>query len=73
MRRGGKLLLLELTQAETDRMDILMNTYQNVPMDLADASLVAVAESRALKRIFTVDDDFYVYCLHDGTVLEVVR
>ncbi len=73
MRRAGRLLLLELSDAETDRMDALMTLYQNVPMDFADASLVAVAESSAFKRIFTIDDDFYVYRLLDGTALEVVR
>ena len=44
MRREGRLVLLEITSTETDRMDPLMTQYTNVPMDLADASLVAVAE-----------------------------
>ena len=42
-------------------------------MDLADASLVAVAEGRSLRRVFTVDNDFYVYRLSDGSALEVMR
>jgi len=33
-------------------------------MDLADASLVALAEERSLKRIFTLDADFGIYRLH---------
>ena len=73
LRRSGRLLILELTEVETDRMDALMKTYQDVPMDLADASLVAIAESRAFRRIFTIDDDFYFYRLLDGSVLDVVR
>ena len=65
--------MLELTSTDGDRMDALMATYQNVPMDAADASLVAVAESRGFRRVFTIDGDFYIYRLADGSVLEVVR
>jgi len=72
-RRDGRLVLLDITEAETDRMEMLMRQYPNVPMDLADASLVAIAESRQIKRLFTLDSDFYIYLLADGTVLEAVR
>jgi len=73
MRRDGLLILLDVTVAETDRMDVFMAKYQNVPMDVADASLVAVAENRGIRRLFTLDSDFYIYVLADGSVLEVVR
>ena len=66
-------MLLDLTLAETDRMDALMSQYTNVPMDLADASLVAIAESRGNARLFTLDSDFYIYRLADSSVLEIVR
>jgi hypothetical protein len=49
-----------------------MGRHQDTPMDLADASLVVVAESHALHRVFTTDSDFYVYRLADGSALEVV-
>jgi uncharacterized protein len=73
MRREGRLSLLDITPDEADRMDVLMAQYQNVPMDMADASLVAVAERRGFRRLFTIDADFYIYRLADGSVLEVVR
>jgi predicted nucleic acid-binding protein len=73
MRREGRLVLLDVTCAEADRIDELMARYANVPMDLADASLVAVAESRKHRRLFTNDSDFHIYRLEDGSVLEVVR
>ena len=41
-------------------------------MDLADASIVAVAESRRLWRIFTLDDDFRVYRGRGGESFELV-
>jgi predicted nucleic acid-binding protein len=53
-------------------MAALMAQYRDTPMDLADASLVAVAESLRLRRVFTIDSDFYVYRLADGSALEVL-
>jgi len=73
LRRDGALALLELTDVEGDLMDSLMAEYRNVPMDAADASLVAVAQSRSFRRLFTLDSDFYIYRLADGSVLEVFR
>jgi len=72
-RRDGRLMLVDVTQIEADRMDVLMAQYANVPMDLADASLVAVAENRGIRRLFTIDSDFYIYRLADGSFLDVVR
>ena len=73
LRARGRLILHTLTSAEAARMAALMEQYRDTPMDLADASLVAVAESRSLQRVFTVDTDFYIYRLADGSTLEVVR
>jgi len=43
-------------------MKELMRKYRNLPMDLADAALVRVAERERLRRIFTVDRrDFQIY------------
>jgi len=39
----------------------LMRKYQNLPMDLADASLVAVADAGNIRTIFTLDKDFKIY------------
>jgi predicted nucleic acid-binding protein len=73
LRREGTLVLVDLTPAETDRMEVLMAQYQNVPMDAADAALVAVAESRGFRRLFSLDSDFFIYRLSDGSVLELLR
>ena len=54
------------------RMRELMTQYQDLPMDLADASLVAAAEALSLPRIFTLDGDFRVYRLSDGRPFEIV-
>ena len=73
LRTMGRLVLHTPTPAEIDRMVALMEQYQDTPMDLADASLLVVAESRSLRCVFTVDKDFYIYRLVDGSALEVVR
>ena len=41
-------------------------------MDLADATLVAIAEARHLRRIFTLDEDFTIYRLHGRLAFETV-
>jgi hypothetical protein len=47
------------------RLRALMDKYQDRPMDLADASLVALAEERGLRDIFTLDrEDFQTYRLN---------
>jgi predicted nucleic acid-binding protein len=44
LRASGRVVLHALTLAEAGRMAALMAQYQDTPMDLADASLVVVAE-----------------------------
>ena len=69
---NGQLEIHPSTAAETRRMRVLMEKYQDAPMDLADASLVAVAETRELRRVFTLDSHFRVYRAHDKEPFEVV-
>ena len=51
------------TSDELTRIKILMEKYRDVPMDLADASLVVMAEVLNQNVIFTLDHDFYIYRL----------
>jgi predicted nucleic acid-binding protein len=60
------------TDSETERMRVLMKKYADTPMDLADASLVAAAETQKLRRIFTLDSDFRVYRIDGVGTFEVV-
>jgi predicted nucleic acid-binding protein len=73
MRATGMVQLLDISTDEADRMEALMAPYADVPMDLADASLVAVAESRNLRRLFSIDSDFTIYRLSDGSTLDLIR
>jgi hypothetical protein len=71
-RTANRLTLHDLTGNEIARMAALMDKYQDIPMDLADASLIATAEGLRIQRIFTLDSDFYIYRLADGSALECV-
>jgi uncharacterized protein len=58
----GALAFLQLDEGDAPRMRSLMSQYKDLPMDLADAALVRVAERQSIRRIFTLDRrDFSVY------------
>jgi predicted nucleic acid-binding protein len=66
------LQLVDLAPDEVQRARVLMEKYQDVPMDLADATLVATAEARRMRRIFTLDSDFQIYRLRGRISFELV-
>lgn len=49
------LALAPLDETDAPRMRELMEKYRDLPMDLADAALVRVAERESMTRIFTLD------------------
>jgi predicted nucleic acid-binding protein len=58
----GAVEILPLSVEDVPRMRVLMHKYRDLPMDLADAALVRVAERERLRRIFTFDRrDFQIY------------
>lgn len=57
---------------EEKRIAELMERYQDRPMDLADATLVAAAETLNDTRILTMDSDFYIYRFKDQEVFDVI-
>ena len=60
----GTVTLLPLGEADMSRMKELMEKYRDLPMDLADAALVRVAEREGIRRVLTLDrKDFGVYRL----------
>jgi len=55
----------EVGPHDIPRMRELMWRYRDLPMDLADAALVRVAERESIRRIFTIDRrDFEIYRPH---------
>jgi len=70
----GDLVLEHPGPADLVRMDALMKKYADLPMDLADASLVAVAERNSLNRVFTLDrSDFSVYRIRDRNPFTIIH
>jgi uncharacterized protein len=55
LMEGAKMEVLPLGATDSRRMRELMRKYQDLPMDLADAALVTVAEREGIARIFTLD------------------
>ena len=56
------VILAPLDATDAPRMHELMEKYRDLPMDLADAALVRVAEREGIRKIFTIDrKDFGVY------------
>jgi predicted nucleic acid-binding protein len=72
MIKRDALTFAELDPALSLRCAELMERYRDHPMDLADASLVAVAEARDLRTVFTLDDHFRSYRLSNRRHLAVV-
>ena len=58
----GAFSIFDLTAQHVPRIILLMKKYANLPMDLADASLVILAEHLGHGRILSTDDrDFETY------------
>jgi predicted nucleic acid-binding protein len=69
---SGLLELIDLSEDEIELSHHLMDRYQDHPMDLADATLVAVADFRGLHKVFTLDTHFHSFRLRDGSALDVI-
>ena len=67
LRQSGKLLVQPFSDTDLDRMRALMQAYADVPMDFADASLVAAAEAMRLVQVFTFDKHFHAYRINGMT------
>jgi uncharacterized protein len=60
--KAGDLELYQIAESDFARVIVLMEKYQDLPMDFADASLVVAAEQLNIRRILTTDRrDFSVY------------
>ena len=80
---GGREKVLELVarkiatcsfnlDEEATAVSKLMRRYSNVPMSLADACLVRMAELDERASVFTIDQDFRIYRAHGRRSIAVV-
>lgn len=64
---GEYVSLHALAMEDIERSFSLMNKYSDLPMDFADATLLAVAEKLGTSKIFTLDfNDFNIYRYKKG-------
>lgn len=68
----GGLAIAPDADVDRGRVRRLMEKYSDLPMDLADATLVALAETLGTRRIFTLDSDFRVYRYKGRQAFEIV-
>lgn len=66
----GGIDVQNLEQWQLSSIRETMNTYSDLPADLADATLLETAETRSLTSIVTLDKDFSVYKLKNGHYLK---
>lgn len=60
IQRGG-LRIVDMNQVQLPRLISLTRKYNDVPMDLADATLIVASELLGIKEIASIDSDFYIY------------
>lgn len=59
--QAGGLALIEPDAADFDRVSALMEKFSDLPMDFADAVVVALCEKLGSHHIASVDRDFTIY------------
>jgi len=70
----GGLEVYEIPQHNIGDIHEMMTKYTNVPMDLADATLMYVAHNEHMKEILSIDSDFDIYrTLKSGFLENVLR
>ncbi len=69
--RGILQIALDLT-SEAESVASLLGRYGNVPMSLADACLVRMAERHSKSRVLTLDSDFRIYRKHRRQVIPTI-
>ena len=69
----GAFLLVPASAASLKRVSVLMEKYRNVPMDYADATLVALGEELDTNLVFTLDRrGFSAYRLNQRRSFQLV-
>jgi len=63
------LRIANLDKEHINRLGELWQKYRDVPMDLADGSLLVIAELTGIRDILTIDSDYYIYRTKDQRYL----
>ncbi|QTA92383.1 type II toxin-antitoxin system VapC family toxin [Desulfonema magnum] len=66
----GAIRIASLRDEHLERLIELSEKYSDIPMDLADGSLLVVSELTGIKDIITIDSDYYIYRTKDKRALK---
>ncbi len=80
---GGERIVLDVLRRGVVEIDFILREeivpvqelrtrYANVPMDLADACLVRMAELSSGSVVLTLDSDFAIYRMHGRRVIPTI-
>jgi predicted nucleic acid-binding protein len=57
----GSMRIYDLNIEDIKYIKNRMKKYSDLPMDLADASLMCISEKMGIERIISIDSDFSIY------------
>jgi uncharacterized protein len=57
----GGIEVYNITQDEISNIRVMMEKYIDIPMDLADGTLMYIANKQNIKNIVSIDSDFDIY------------
>lgn len=57
----GGIEVYTISQDEISNIRVMMEKYSDIPMDLADATLMYIANKENIKNIVSIDSDFDIY------------
>jgi len=57
----GAITIYQIEQSELTNIIKMMQKYSDIPMDLADSTLMYVAQKENIKNIISIDSDFDIY------------
>jgi len=60
IERGGARVY-EISQSDIAHIRVMMEKYIDIPMDLADGTLMYIANVENIKEIISIDSDFDIY------------
>jgi predicted nucleic acid-binding protein len=67
------LVVYNIQESDFSRLLALMEQYRDRPMDLADATLVLVAEKTGYLQILTLDADFLFYRIQNQGSFDIIQ
>ena len=57
----GGVNIYDISQSDISSIRVMMEKYSDIPMDLADATLMYIANKENIKNIVSIDSDFDIY------------